>query len=100
MKPVTEPAPWIFEANVTTSLDSFTLKKHVKMHAPTAKTAINMSIVTVMPPDTEQNRLYTEGSARRKRTPSMSIEMLKGILTGLEGFPKALMDIPVMLYPL
>ena len=49
MNPITEPAPWIFDAVVTTSLDSLTLKKHVKMHAPTAKSAVKMTVVYVSP---------------------------------------------------
>ena len=53
IKPMIEPAPWILEANVTTSLDSFTLKKQVKMHAPTANTAMKMTDVTVRPFDTD-----------------------------------------------
>jgi hypothetical protein len=52
MNPIIEPAPWIFEAKVTTSFDSFTLKKHVKMHAPTANTAIKIADVIVSPFDT------------------------------------------------
>ena len=52
INPITEPAPWIFEATVTCSLDSFTLKKHVKMQAPTAKTAIKTEAVTASAADT------------------------------------------------
>lgn len=41
IKPMADPAPCIFEAVVTTSFVSFTLKKQVNMHAPTAKIPIN-----------------------------------------------------------
>lgn len=40
-KPIADPAPCIFEAVVTTSFVSFTLKKQVNIQAPTAKTAIH-----------------------------------------------------------
>ena len=45
MNPTAEPTPWIMEAAVTTSFDSFTLKKQVKTHAPTANAATNAAIV-------------------------------------------------------
>jgi hypothetical protein len=51
MNPITEPAPWILEAGVTTSFDSLTLKKQVNMHEPTAKATMKMIIVIVIPPD-------------------------------------------------
>ena len=53
MNPMTEPAPCIFDAVVTTSLVSFTLKKHVNMQAPIANTVTNAIKVYVSPPDTE-----------------------------------------------
>ena len=53
MNPAAEPTPWIIDAVVTTSLDSFTLKKHVKMHAPTAKTAMNAISTLAIPPEME-----------------------------------------------
>ncbi len=45
MNPMTDPAPWIFDAVVTMSLDSLTLKKHVKMHAPIANNAVKITVV-------------------------------------------------------
>ena len=52
IKPTAEPAPCIFEAVVTSSLDSFTLKKHVKIHAPTENAAMKMIAVMVNPFET------------------------------------------------
>lgn len=43
MNPITEPAPCIFEAAVTTSFVSLTLKKQVNIHAPTANTIIKIA---------------------------------------------------------
>lgn len=47
MKPIADPAPCIFDAVVTTSFVSFTLKKQVNIHAPTAKIAINITDTTL-----------------------------------------------------
>ena len=52
MNPATDPAPWIIDAAVTTSLVSFTLKKQVKTHAPTAKTAMNATSTPAIPRET------------------------------------------------
>ena len=94
---MTEPAPWIFDAAVTTSLLSLTLKKHVKMHAPTAKSTTDTIIAMLIPADTGRKRLKIAGKAKRNKMPSVSIHILNGIRTGLAGFPRALMDIRVML---
>ena len=51
MNPITDPAPCTFEAVVTMSFDSLTLKKPVNIHAPIAKTAINTATVMVIPPE-------------------------------------------------
>ena len=42
MNPMTDPAPWIFDAAVTMSLDSLTLKKQVKIQEPTAKAVMKL----------------------------------------------------------
>lgn len=51
MNPITEPAPWIFDAAVTSSLDSLTLKKQVRIQAPTAKKEMKIIKRTVTTPD-------------------------------------------------
>ena len=52
IKPMAEPAPCIFEEEVTISFVSLTLKKQVNIHAPTAKTAINKTDTVVKGFDT------------------------------------------------
>lgn len=53
VKPKAEPAPWIFDEVVEIVFDSFTLKKHVKMHEPIAKIAIKTIVVVVRIAETE-----------------------------------------------
>ena len=52
INPITDPMPWILDAVITISFDSFTLKKHVKIQAPIANIAIKDIIVYVSPPET------------------------------------------------
>jgi hypothetical protein len=58
------------------------------------------SIVYVNPPEIELYRLYNAGIAIKNSTPSINIQKLKGIRTGLWGFPNALIDIFILLYSL
>ena len=48
INPITEPTPCIFEAVVTRSFVSLTLKKQVKMQAPTANTIIKIMTIFVI----------------------------------------------------
>lgn len=100
IKPIAEPAPCIFEAVVTASFVSPTLKKQVKIQAPTANIPIRDTVIMLNVLDVSLYRLWIEGVDSKNRMPATNIHMLNGTRTGLLLFPNALIAIVVWQYSL
>lgn len=98
MNPIAEPALWILDEVVTSSFDLLTLKKLVRIQDPIANIAMKTIEVQARLEEVILKETYKSGNATRNKRPSKNIQTLKGIRTGLSGFPRALIDIFMMLY--
>lgn len=97
-KPMAEPTPCMLEAVVIVSLLSFTLKKQVKIQAPTAKIAIQIVQIKLNPNEDLRNASNNAGIDRKNKTPAANIHELYNILTGLLTLPNELNAIFMWLY--